>query len=120
MNAYLQKKKKAIARNGAGYFPASPPAGRRRFEFWIFGPESCLYILNRTYEACSSAPLRELSIQQDPECTLLIRIAIYSFEKDPPLVGPCGHFRLERPHLGSQPQARWPVVTRRLRHACGW
>lgn len=32
----------------------------------------------------------------------------------------CSHFCLERPHLGSQPQARWPAVTRRLRHACGW
>ena len=31
----------------------------------------------------------------------------------------CSHFRLERPHLGSQPQARWPAVTRRLRHTCG-
>jgi len=27
-------------------------------------------------------------------------------------------FCLERPHLGSQPQACWPAVARRLRHAC--
>jgi len=40
--------------------------------------------------------------------------------KDPPRVGSCGHFRLERPHFGSQPQARWPAVNRRLRYACGW
>ena len=28
--------------------------------------------------------------------------------------GSCGHFCLERPHLGSQPQARWPAVARCL------
>jgi len=32
----------------------------------------------------------------------------------------CGQFRLERPHLGPEPQARWPAVDRRLRHARGW
>jgi len=37
--------------------------------------------------------------------------------KDPPRVGSCGHFSLKRPHLGSQPQARWNAVTRRLCHA---
>ena len=30
--------------------------------------------------------------------------------EDPPRVGSCSHFRLERPHLGSQPQARRPAV----------
>ena len=40
--------------------------------------------------------------------------------KDPPRVGSCGQFRLERPHLGSQPQACWLAIARRLRHACGW
>jgi len=40
--------------------------------------------------------------------------------KDPLRVESCGRFRLEQPHLGSQPQARWPAVTRRLRHVCGW
>ena len=32
--------------------------------------------------------------------------------KDPPRVGSCGGLRLERPHLGSQPQAGWLAVTR--------
>ena len=39
---------------------------------------------------------------------------------DPPRVGSCGRLFLEQPRLGSQPQARWLAVTRRLRHACGW
>ena len=38
---------------------------------------------------------------------------------DPPRAGSCGHFLLVRPHIGSQPQARWPAVARRLRHTCG-
>jgi len=39
--------------------------------------------------------------------------------RDPPRVV-MRPFRLERPRLGSQPQARWPAVIRRLRHARGW
>ena len=34
--------------------------------------------------------------------------------KNPSRVGSGGHFRLERPHLGSEPQARWPAVAHRL------
>jgi len=33
--------------------------------------------------------------------------------------GHAANFRLERPHLGPEPQACWPAIARRLRHARG-